>query len=96
MSWCYQQRAEPVPYKNLDLENDQYESLSSLLLLNDDCLREICDRSDIESLCQIVVVCKRLQSIVKGTFRRRYYELNYKKLEFKDRCFAVFFVDLAI
>lgn len=82
-NWCWQHEADVVPYQNLKLKNDQFESLNTLLLLNDDCLRDICDRLDIESLCEIAAVCKRLQSIAEGTFRRRYCKLNYKKLEFQ-------------
>lgn len=69
-----------TPQPQQPIESPQKISSKSLSYLNDACLRELFERLDIESLCQMANVCKRFRPITQEVFNRQ-----HKEFVFQDR-----------
>lgn len=68
-------------------DNELDESIDSLLFLPNECLREIFDRMDVLSLCQLADVCQRFRSLAENAFRKRFTEIEYKDVRYKRSLF---------
>lgn len=58
-----------------------------LLDLPNECLREIFDRMDIMSLCQLATVCIRFRSIAETAFYKRFKYLEYRDVQYNRSLF---------
>lgn len=60
---------EPPAPKRIKIDD---ESQTEFLDLNDDCIREILSKLDLDSLCEMSLTCKRIQPLAVYQFQRKH------------------------
>lgn len=73
--------------KDSNSRKNENESPNSLLVLSDDCLQELFERLDIETLCHMANVCKRFRQIALQTFTRCHKEFVFTGVRAKSAVF---------